>query len=153
MQHARVEHLSLVLVDTETDIEEAEPQPLTDNFPERCLLRAVLEEAITTLLRHAHKSRLSSQHAAAEAQAWFDEQGDDQSPYWFSFLQVCDVLCLDPGFIRRGLATRLAYIADHPRAKISVKTFEFMPPTVPISLPQYPVAIDVLLPAFHPVFL
>lgn len=67
---------------------------------EIALMRAVLEDAIECFQKQALKSDRRTQRLAREAEEWFRK--DD--PKWpFSFLNICNVLGIDPGYIRRGL--------------------------------------------------
>jgi hypothetical protein len=67
---------------------------------EVALMRAVLEDAIECFQKQALKSGRRAQRLAREAEEWLFK--DDQR--WpFSFLNVCNVLGIDPAYIRRGL--------------------------------------------------
>jgi hypothetical protein len=67
---------------------------------EVALMRAVLEDAIECFQKQALKSGRRARRLAQEAEEWLFQ--DDQ--LWpFSFLNVCNVLGFDPGYIRRGL--------------------------------------------------
>lgn len=67
---------------------------------EVALMRAVLEDAIECFQKQALKSGRRAQRLAREAEEWLFK--DDES--WpFSFLNVCNVLGIDPAYIRRGL--------------------------------------------------
>lgn len=68
--------------------------------PETMLIYAVLNDAIRSFQKQfAAKSR-SAQRAAAEAGAWLFSD-DDRA--LFSFISLCDLLGLEPEFIRRRL--------------------------------------------------
>jgi hypothetical protein len=63
-------------------------------------MRAVLEDAIDCFQKQSRKSGKRAQRLAREAEEWLFK--DDQR--WpFSFLNVCNVLDIDPAYIRRGL--------------------------------------------------
>ena len=67
---------------------------------EVALMRAVLEDAIECFRKQGLKSGRRAQRIAREAEEWLFN--DDQR--WpFSFLNICHVLGIDPGYIRRGL--------------------------------------------------
>jgi hypothetical protein len=67
---------------------------------EVALMRAVLEDAIDCFQKQSRKSGKRAQRLAREAEEWLFK--DDQR--WpFSFLNVCNVLDIDPAYIRRGL--------------------------------------------------
>lgn len=69
--------------------------------PECQLLWAVLEEAIGTFMKYCPASNARGQRLFREAEQWIYQ--DDYS--WLcSFINICHVLELDPGYIRRGLA-------------------------------------------------
>jgi hypothetical protein len=64
------------------------------------LMRAVLEDAIECFQKQAFKSGRRAQRLAREAEEWLFK--DDQR--WpFSFLNVCNILGIDPDYVRRGL--------------------------------------------------
>ncbi len=67
---------------------------------EIALMRAVLEDAIGCFQKQTVTSGRRVQRLAREAEEWFFS--DDQ--HWpFSFMNICAVLGLDPGYIRMGL--------------------------------------------------
>jgi hypothetical protein len=72
-----------------------------DHRPEKGLMLAVLEEAITTFQHHLDAESRRGQRLFREADEWF--QSADTS-WAFAFESVCDVLGLDPGYVRAGLA-------------------------------------------------
>jgi len=67
---------------------------------EVALMRAVLEDAIECFQKQALKSGRRAQRLAREAEEWLFKD-DERWP--FSFLNICNVLGIDPGYIRRGL--------------------------------------------------
>jgi hypothetical protein len=68
---------------------------------ERCLLLAILEDAILTVQRDAHLLRPGKRRLQRETREWF--LADD--PYWpFSFVNVCEALGFDASKLRSGLA-------------------------------------------------
>lgn len=67
---------------------------------EVALMRAVLEDAIGCFQKQSVKSGRRAQRLAKEAEEWLFT--DD--PHWpFSFVNICAVLGLDPGYLRLGL--------------------------------------------------
>jgi hypothetical protein len=72
-----------------------------DHRPEKGLMLAVLEEAIATFRHHLGAESRRGQRLFREADEWF--QSADTS-WAFAFESVCDVLGLDPGYVRAGLA-------------------------------------------------
>jgi hypothetical protein len=67
---------------------------------EVALMRAILADALSCFQRQFLSSGRRAQRLAREAEEWF--RADD--PHWlFSFVNICAVLGLDPGYIRVGL--------------------------------------------------
>jgi hypothetical protein len=66
------------------------------------LLAAVLEEAIDCFRKYLHASDRRQQRLFQEAEHWIMSQGDN---FPFSFEHICDVLGIDPGYLRSGLLT------------------------------------------------
>ena len=78
-----------------------------DNFrrktplePEKALLLAVLEDGIRCFQDNILPRNKKKQMLFEEAEAWLF---GDESNGIFSFVSVCALLGLDPGYIRRGL--------------------------------------------------
>lgn len=67
---------------------------------EVALMRAVLEDAIECFQKQSRKNGRRAHRLAREAEEWLFKD-DQQWP--FSFLNICHVLDIDPGYIRRGL--------------------------------------------------
>ena len=85
---------------------------------EVALMRAVLEDALHCVAKQfSHRGR-RPQRLAREAEAWFF--ADDE--HWpFAFVNICAVLGLDPGYVRRGLTRwrlqrRTASLMSSPQA-------------------------------------
>ena len=85
---------------------------------EVALMRAVLEDALHCVAKQfSHRGR-RPQRLAREAEAWFF--ADDE--HWlFAFVNICAVLGLDPGYVRRGLIRwrlqrRTASLMSSPQA-------------------------------------
>jgi hypothetical protein len=85
---------------------------------EVALMRAVLEDALQCVAKQfSHRGR-RPQRLAREAEAWFF--ADDE--HWlFAFVNICAVLGLDPGYVRRGLTRwrlqrRTASLMSSPQA-------------------------------------
>lgn len=68
--------------------------------PERRLMLAVLEEAVATYQRYVTCTGRRGSRLFREAEAWIME---DEASWPCSFRSVCDVLGLDPGYLRHGL--------------------------------------------------
>jgi len=68
--------------------------------PEASLMRAVLDDAIMCFQHQFVASGAQSQRLAREAERWFFS---DDTDWPFAFVNICSVLGLDPGYVRRGL--------------------------------------------------
>jgi hypothetical protein len=73
--------------------------------PEKRLMVAVLEEAVTTLLSHSRCSSELDQEVAAEARRWI-ASNDRSGP--FTFATICDVLELETSRVRQAIQLKLA---------------------------------------------
>jgi hypothetical protein len=71
---------------------------------ERRLMLAVLEDAVSCYQRFALARDERGRHEFAEARAWI-ESADREWP--FSYENVCDVLGIDPAYVRDGLNRRV----------------------------------------------
>ena len=70
------------------------------NSPEKALLLAILEDAINCYRKHARAQGKAEKESFQEAKQWLMGEGED---WIFSFGNVCELLGLDPQFVRRGL--------------------------------------------------
>ena len=62
---------------------------------------AVLQDAVGTLLKHGGSARAGSRRLVREAEQWIHARNHD----WpFSFENICSVLNLDAGALRKGLS-------------------------------------------------
>jgi hypothetical protein len=77
--------------------------------PERGLLFAVLSEAIETFQKCAFSRSSKRQALFREAEAWI---WDEESDHLMSFKSICQLMGLDPVFLRRGL---VEWRANRPR--------------------------------------
>lgn len=68
--------------------------------PEVALMRAVLEEALTCFQYQFYIRRTGAQQLARDSEEWFFSE-DTNWP--FAFVNICNVLHLEPDYIRRGL--------------------------------------------------
>lgn len=73
--------------------------------PEKALLIAVLEDAIHEYRKYRRARDRDGQARFHEAAKWI--MADDES-WIFSFKNICELLGLDPDYVRRGLATSAA---------------------------------------------
>jgi hypothetical protein len=68
--------------------------------PERELMVAVLEEALIDYRRYLSARDEKGMKRFAEAEAWILETNSD---WIFSFINCCEVLGIDPEYVRQGL--------------------------------------------------
>jgi hypothetical protein len=71
------------------------------NQPEKRLMLAILEDAVTTFQRHVHSETRRSKRLVEDVEAWTAGAESEDS---FSFEGVCAALDIEPAYIRRGLA-------------------------------------------------
>jgi hypothetical protein len=68
--------------------------------PETALYLAVLENGLEYYCRYLDDKSRRGQRLFREAEEWFFASDDD---WYFSFENVCAVLSINPGYVRRGL--------------------------------------------------
>jgi hypothetical protein len=68
--------------------------------PEMALYLAVLENGIEYYCRYLDDKSRRGQRLFREAEEWFFASDED---WYFSFENVCAVLSINPGYVRRGL--------------------------------------------------
>jgi len=68
--------------------------------PEKSLMLAVLEDAITCFQKYAKTRHGKSKLLFREAEEWILEK---DSKYFFSFEHICASLGFEPGYVRNGL--------------------------------------------------
>jgi hypothetical protein len=68
--------------------------------PEKALLLAILQDAIDSFLKYRGARDKVGKERFQEAKQWILETGND---WIFSFDNVCELLGIDPQFLRRGL--------------------------------------------------
>jgi hypothetical protein len=69
--------------------------------PERRLMVAILEDAVSSLAKDPRRCARQQRKAFEEAHSWVNAQ--DSEDWVFSFTKVCETLGFDPGYLRRGL--------------------------------------------------
>ena len=69
--------------------------------PERRLMVAILEDAVSCLSADQHRCNLKQRKQYEEAKAWVT--ADEESEWIFSFKNICEVLGMNPGYLRHGL--------------------------------------------------
>ena len=86
---------------------------------EKALMLSVLAEAVDTFQRFAFCESSRGQSVFREVEDWFWSEKTDSV---FSFLRICEVFGLDPGFLRRGLLqwTASRQWSTSPRKKIQL---------------------------------
>jgi hypothetical protein len=72
----------------------------TEHDGERRLMIAVLEDAVDVYRKQAGSKDPRGQQLFQEAEAWIE---DADRTWLFSFQNICDVLDIDAGYLRRGL--------------------------------------------------
>jgi hypothetical protein len=84
--------------------------------PERRLVAALLQDAVECFQKHLRARDEKARQLFVDAEEWICSE--DRS--WpFSFENVCDLLQINPGYLRRGLiAWKDRQLSDHPRAKV-----------------------------------
>jgi hypothetical protein len=73
-------------------------QPARIDSPEMNLLRAVLADALRSVLRPRTLSTTAQSRELAEDLAWFESDDDGHA---FAFVVICQRLCMEPEWIRR----------------------------------------------------
>ena len=68
--------------------------------PERRLMLAILEDAISSFQKHLHARDRKQRMLFDEAENWILDQGRDS---FFAFENVCEILGFDSRYIRSGL--------------------------------------------------
>jgi hypothetical protein len=88
--------------------------------PEKRLMLAVLEDAVTVFLREAVREPGQTSRDYDETRAWI---WSDEVVWPFSFVNICRTLGLEPSAIRRGLATwRQRQLALAPEHRVRVRS-------------------------------
>jgi hypothetical protein len=72
--------------------------------PERRLMVAVLEDAVSCLSMNPRDCNLRQRKQYDEAKQWVT--AEEETDWIFSFTNICEVLGMDPGYLRRGLTRK-----------------------------------------------
>ena len=72
--------------------------------PERRLMVAVLEDAVSCLTLNPRDCNLRQRKQYEEAKQWVTAENDTE--WIFSFTNICEVLGMDPSYLRHGLTRR-----------------------------------------------
>ena len=99
------------------------PEQFLDTFrrklhlePEKKLMLAILEDAIACFQKYTFARDGKGKALFRETEQWVEEKGVDSV---FSFDSVCEVLSLDPNYVRRGLKEWQAKALPQPtQAKV-----------------------------------
>jgi hypothetical protein len=89
--------------------------------PEQVLLLAVLKDGIETFQRLLNAKTTAGKRQFRETEEWI---WSDESDRVFSFIHVCEMLGLDPDYLRRGL--RIWSVSD--RRQVAVPNFDAVAP-------------------------
>jgi hypothetical protein len=73
--------------------------------PERRLMVAVLEDAVSCLSMNPRECNLRQRRQYEEAKQWVTVE--EESEWIFSFRNICEVLGMDPSYLRRGLIRQI----------------------------------------------
>lgn len=84
--------------------------------PEKALLMAILEDAVHCYRKYRAARDRSGRERFREAEQWIMGEGDD---WLFSFNNICELLGLNPQFVRRGIreASATPAEAEKPRRR------------------------------------
>ena len=74
--------------------------------PEKRLMAAILEDAVQVYGEHAAAPTKRDRDLLREVEAWLTS---DEASYPFSFLRICDELCVDPAWVRQVVAGWRSY--------------------------------------------
>jgi hypothetical protein len=80
--------------------------------PEKSLLAAILEDAVQEYRKYSRAHDANGKKRFREAEEWIMRGGND---WIFSFDNVCDLLGLDPEYVRRALRETLATPAEEEK--------------------------------------
>jgi hypothetical protein len=84
--------------------------------PEQDLMCAVLEDAIACYRNHLPAGNMRGKILFREAEEWIFTKKSD---WIFSFENICDVLALNPGYVRQGLLRlKNGVLGSRPGAKL-----------------------------------
>lgn len=84
--------------------------------PEKKLMLAVLDDAIACFQKHVSAREGPGKKIFGEAEEWFLKEN---SEWPFSFENICEVLGINPSYLRQGLIRcKEMHLAQHPKAKI-----------------------------------
>ena len=79
--------------------------------PERRLMVAILEDAVSCLSMNLRRCSLRQRKQYEEAKHWVT--AEEESEWIFSFRNICEVLGMDPSYLRRGLIRQITSSRTH----------------------------------------
>jgi len=84
--------------------------------PEKRLMLVILEDAIACFQKYLFARDGKGKALFREAEEWVMEEG---SHWLFSFENICELLELEPGYVRQGLVRwKQKKLSERPKAKI-----------------------------------
>ena len=84
--------------------------------PEKELMLAVLEDGVASFLKYLHAENRTGNTLFRNAEEWIWEEN---SEWPFSFENICDVVGIDPQYLRQGLMrSKGLALVRRPKAKI-----------------------------------
>jgi len=78
--------------------------------PEKALIAAILEDAVHEYCKYSRARGLKDKERFREVEKWIMHRGND---WIFSFDNVCELLGLDPDYVRRGVRETKNEHAEH----------------------------------------
>jgi hypothetical protein len=78
--------------------------------PEKALIAAILEDALHEYRKYNRARSPKDKERFREVEEWIVHRGND---WIFSFDNVCELLDLDPDYVRRGVRETKAKHAEH----------------------------------------
>lgn len=94
-------HSNIMSGDTSTAQQYLDTFRRTEHLePEKALIAAILEDAIHEHRKYRRARDAEGKERFREAEEWIMRERDD---WIFSFDNVCEILGLDPDYVRRGL--------------------------------------------------
>jgi len=105
--------------------------------PERRLMVAILEDAVSCLSADQRRCNLKQRKQYEEAKAWVS--ADEESEWIFSFKNICEVLGMNPSYLRRGLIRPLT--GSRTRGSSAMVTMRRSPRNLRSVLPKKKIRI------------
>jgi hypothetical protein len=89
--------------------------------PERRLMAAILEDAVSCLSKDLYRSPRGHRKQFAEAHSWINSDGTED--WIFSFTNVCETLGFNPSYLRQGLNRWSAFSRTGASPKLRLKKY------------------------------